>query len=113
MGGSGGVFDGAGCVRVGWGDGCTGDSGFVLGGVCAAHLFFDLSLARRSQLLKGGTLRLSLPPDFAALHQKAAMTFALGDCPTFAFASLRQRRENHLRRKAPWLRRWAEMMVIA
>ena len=29
-----------------------GASGFVLGGVIAAHLFFDLSLAMRSQLLK-------------------------------------------------------------
>ena len=82
------------------------------GGLCGRLLFFDLSLARRSQLLKGVSLRLSLPPDFAALHQKAAMTFALGDCPTFAFASLRQRRENHLRRKAPWLRRWAGVLVV-
>ena len=83
---------------------CAGDSGFVFGGVIAVLLFFDLSLAMRSQLLKFLALRTALPPDFASLHQKAGLTFALGDFPTFAFASLRQRRENHLRRKAPWLR---------
>ena len=79
---------------------CTGGSGRFLV-VLSLHVsFLFLSLARRSQLLKFLTLRLSLLPDFASLHQKAALTFALGDFPNFAFASLRQRRENHLRRKS-------------
>ena len=54
----------------------VGGSGFVLGGVIAAHLFFDLSLAMRSQLLKFLALQPPLPHLLASLRNGAALAFA-------------------------------------
>ena len=56
--------------------GCMGGTGFVFCGVIAWHLFFDLSLAMRSQLLKGWSLQPPLPPLLASLRNEAAVAFA-------------------------------------